>query len=163
VRVCLAVALPARARVLATRCQALVESDDSRIATQQLHGAPEIPSAFDRDFGPQRSYVLRRPIRSPALRSDNRNPKRNHRMGVGVEICTRQNFGSASIAKESVQAQSTSFAAIERDPQRFILTSDTSSEKPFADTPLTSILSPQAGRGGMVENRTREASRDAPH
>jgi hypothetical protein len=116
VRVSLAGALPVRARLLATRCQALGESDDSRIATQQLHAAPKVPTAFDREFGLRGSCVSRRPIRSPALHSDKRNPARNRQTDVGVEICTLQNFGSASVAKESVQAQSPSFAAIERDP-----------------------------------------------
>jgi hypothetical protein len=39
-------------------------------------------------------------------------------MDVGVEICSLQNFDSAGVAKEPVQAPSPSFAAIERDPQR---------------------------------------------
>jgi hypothetical protein len=132
VRDCFSVASQAPTRLLATRYQALAGSDDSRIARQRLSGEPGIPIAFDRAFGLLGSYVHRRLIRSPALRSDNRNPRRNRQRDVGGEICNPQNFGSVNAAKESVQAQSPSFAAIERDPQRFILTFNASSKKPFA-------------------------------
>jgi hypothetical protein len=63
VRVCFAVAPRVRTRLLAIRCRALGEPDDSRIATQRLDGEPEIPTAFDREFGPHGSYARRRPIR----------------------------------------------------------------------------------------------------
>jgi hypothetical protein len=118
-------------RLLATRCLALGEPDDSRIAKQRLHGRLGIPTAFDREFGLHGSYARRRPTRWLALRSDNRNPRRNHRTDVGGEICSPQNFGSVSVAKEYVQAQSPSFAAIERDPRRLILTVNASSERVF--------------------------------
>ena len=146
-RDCFSVAPRVRTRLLATRCRAPGEPDDSRIATQPLHGEPGIPIASGREFGLHDSYVHRHPIRWPALRWDNRNPKRNRRTDVGDEICSLRNFGSASVAKERVQAQLPSFAALERDPQRSTLAINASSEKPFADT-LTSILSPQPGRGG---------------
>ena len=147
VRDCFSVAPRVRTRLLATRCRALDEPDDSRIATQQVHGGPGIPTAFDREFGLHGSYARRRPTRWLALRSDNRNPRRNHRTDVGGEICSPRNFGSVSVAKEYVRAQSPSFAAIKRDPRRLILTVNASSEKGFR-MPLTSILSPLAGRGG---------------
>src|SRR5881394_440402 len=63
VRDCFAVAPQVRTRLLATRYRALGESDDSRISTRQLHGDPEIPSAFGREFGLYGSYVLRCPTR----------------------------------------------------------------------------------------------------
>jgi len=50
VRDCFAVAPRVRTRLLATRYQALGESDDSRISPRQLHGEPEIPSAFGREL-----------------------------------------------------------------------------------------------------------------
>src|SRR5262249_4597869 len=136
-----------RTRLLATRCRALAESDDSRIATQRLHVERGILTAFDREFGLPDTYVRHRPIREPALRSDNRNPARNRRTDVSGEICSQQDSGSVSAAKESVQAQWPFFATIERDSQRFILAMNLSSENGF-QMPLTSILSPQAGRGG---------------
>jgi hypothetical protein len=131
----------------ATLYRALDEPDDSKIAKQRLHGGLGIPTAFDREFGLHGSYARRRPTRWLALRSDNRNPRRNHRTDVGGEICSPRNFGSVSVAKEYVRAQSPSFAAIERDPRRLILTVNASSENGFR-MPLTSILSPLAGRGG---------------
>ena len=131
VRDCFAVAPRVRTRLLATHYRALGESDDSRISTRQLHGEPEIPSAFGREFGLYGSYVLRRPIRWPALRSDNRNPRRSRPADVGDETYSLQNFGSVNVAKEYVPARSPSFAAIERDSQQFILTINASSEKHF--------------------------------
>jgi hypothetical protein len=142
------VAPQVQTRLIATRCRALGELDDSRIATQRLYCGPGILSAFDREFGPPDSYVRRRPIRQPVSRSHNKNLRRNRRTDVGGEIYVSQNFCSLSVAKEYVQAESPSFAAIERDSQRFILTMNASSEKSFR-IPLTSILSPQAGRGGQ--------------
>jgi len=162
VRVCLAAALRLRTRSLAARCRALGEPDDSRIATRRLHGEPGIPSVFDREFGLRGSYVHRRPIRWPALRSDNRNPKRNRRTGVGGEICSLRSFGSVSVAKEPVQVQSPSFAAIGRDPQRFILTIDTSSEKPFADTPHLNPL-PASGARRYGCKSYKKSVKACPH
>ena len=145
VRVCFAVAPRVRTRLLARRYRVLGEPDDSRIAKQRLHGGLGIPTAFDREFGLHGSYARRRPTRWLALRSDNRNPRRNHRTDVGGEICSPRNFGSVSVAKEYVRAQSPSFAAIERDPRRLILTVNASSEKGFR-MPLTSILCPSGER-----------------
>jgi len=136
-----------RTRLPATRCRALGEPDDSRIAIQRLHGGLGILTAFDREFGLLGSYARRRPTQWLALRSDNRNPRRNHRTDVGGEICSSRNFSSMTVAKEYVQAQSPSFAAIERGPRRLILTVNASPGKGFR-MPLTSILSPLAGRGG---------------
>ena len=116
VRDCFSVAARVRTRSLATRCQALGEPDDSRIAAQRFHGEPGIP-AFDREFGLHGSYAHRRLIRLPALRSDNRNPTRSPRTDVGGEICNLRNFDCVSVAKECAQAQSLFFAAMEGDPQ----------------------------------------------
>ncbi len=122
-RDCFSVAPRVPARLLATRYRAPGEPDDSRIAIQRVHDEPGILSAFDRDFGPHDSYVLHRPIRWLVLRPDNRNPRHNHRTDAGGETYSPKNFGSASIAKEYVQARSPSFAAVEHDPQRVILLS----------------------------------------
>src|SRR5437867_9854367 len=63
VRDCFSVAARVRTRLLATRCRALGEPDDSRIATQRLHGQPGILTAFYREFGLHSSYVLHHLIR----------------------------------------------------------------------------------------------------
>ena len=149
VRDCLTAVGLVQTRLLATRCRVRCEPDDSRIATQRLHAEPGILPAFDREFGLPDSNVRRRPVRQPVLRSDNRNPRRNRRTDVGGEICGPRNFGSVRAARESVQAQSPFFATISRDSQRFILTMNACSKRSFR-MPLTSILSPQAGRGGHV-------------
>jgi hypothetical protein len=135
VRDCFSVSPQVRTKLLATRCRALGEPDDSRIAKQRLHGGLGIPTAFDREFGLHDSYARRRPTRWLALRWDNRNPRRNLRTDAAGEICSLRNFGSVSVAKEYVQAASPSFAAIERDPRGLILTVNVSSEKGFVDAP----------------------------
>ena len=116
VRDCFSVAPQVQTRLLATRCRALGEPDDSRIATQQFRDELGSLTAFDRGFGMPDSYVRRRPIRQPALRWDNRNPARNLRTDAAGEICSLRNFDSVSVAKEYVPAASPSFATIERDP-----------------------------------------------
>src|SRR5438128_7307014 len=116
VRDCFSVVPRVRTRLLSTRYRVLGEPDDSRIATQQLHGEPGILTAFDREFGLHDNYVLRHLIRWPALRSDNRNPKHNPQTDVGGEICSLRNFDSLGVAKEYAQVQWPLFAAIERDP-----------------------------------------------
>ena len=121
VRDCSALVPRAQTRLLATRCRVPGELDGSKISTQQLHGGLGSRTAFDPELGRDGSYVHRRPIRRLALRSDSRNPRRNRRTDVGGEICSQRNFGSASVAKECVQAQWPSVAAMERAPQRFIL------------------------------------------
>src|SRR5438105_2590421 len=117
VRDCFSVAPQVRTRLLATRRRALGEPDGSRIATQRLHGEPGLPIASDREFALYDSYVHRHPIRWPALRWDNRNPRRSLRRDAAGEIYGLRNSGSVNVAKQCVQAPSPSFAAIERDPQ----------------------------------------------
>ena len=138
VRVCFVVAPQVQTRLLATRYRAPGEPDDSRIAKQRLRGGLGIPTAFDREFDLHGSYVHRRLIRWLALRSDNRNPRCNLRTDVAGEICSPRNFGSVGVAKEYVQAQSPSFAVIERDPRRLILTVNASSEKCGCPSPQSS-------------------------
>ena len=140
-----------RTKLPVTRCRALGEPDDSRIAKQRLHGGPGIPTAFDREFGLHDNYARRRPTRWRALRSGNRNPRRNLRTDAAGEICSLRNFGSVSVAKEYVQAASPSSAATERDPQRLILAINSSSEKPFTNTPHLNPLPLSKGRGGALQ------------
>jgi hypothetical protein len=55
-----------------------------------------------------------RPIRSRALQPGNRNPVCNSLMDADGEICSLQNFGSASGAKERAQSRLPSCATNER-------------------------------------------------
>ena len=68
---------------------------------------------------------------------------------LAAKFMPPQNFDSVSVAKEYVRAQSPSFAAIERDPSVHFNSSTRLAKRRFR-TPLTSILSPQAGRGGYA-------------
>ena len=129
VRDCFPVAPRAQTRLPATHCRALVEPDDSRIAALRFRCELGFPCASDREFGLHDSYVRHRPVRQPALRLDSRNPGRNRGPGAGAEIYSLRNFDSVSAAKEYVQAQSLSFAVIERDPRRSIVIVKASSEK----------------------------------
>ena len=142
-----------RTRSLATRYRAPGEPDDSRIATHRLHGEPGIVIACDREFGLHGSYVHRHPIRWPALRWDNKNPRRSLRMDAAGEIYGLQNSGSANVAKECVQAPSPSFAAIERDPQRLVLTINACSEKPYTHTPHLNPLPVSGARRRSARHR----------
>lgn len=90
VRDFLTAVVPVQTRLLAIHCRVPGEPDDSRIATQQLHGEPGIVTAFDREFDRPDSYVRHRPIRQPALRWDKRNPGRDRRTDVGGEFVTRE-------------------------------------------------------------------------
>jgi len=154
VRDCFSVAPQVSTRLVATRCRVLGEPADSRIAAQRLHGEPEIGTACDREFGPHGSYARRRPTQWRALRLDNRNPRRNRRTDVGGEICSPRNFGSLSVAKEYAQAQWPSFAAIERDPRRSILTVSVSFEKGFVDAPHLNPL-PASGAKRKTARQAR--------
>jgi hypothetical protein len=86
VRDCFSAAPGVRTRSLATRYRAPGEPGDSRIAEQRLQSVPGILTALDREFGLYDSYARRRQTRRPALRSGNRNPRRNRRTDVGGEI-----------------------------------------------------------------------------
>jgi hypothetical protein len=83
--------------------------------------------------------------RSQALQPGNRNPVRNNQMDAGDKTCSSRNFGSANGAKESAQRRWPSFAKSRRGSQQY------SNHHPVFEKrgrhPLTSILSPQAGRG----------------
>jgi hypothetical protein len=63
VRDCLTAVVLMQTRLIATRCRALGEPDDSKIATQRFHAEPGILTVFDREFVLHGSYVRRRPIR----------------------------------------------------------------------------------------------------
>ena len=137
-------------RSLSRRCRVPGEPDDSKIAAQRSLCEPGSPSALDREFAQNDSYARHRPIRSRALRSGNRNPGCSSPTNADGEICSPQNFGSANAAKECAHCQLPSFATNERDSRRIILVTNAIFEKQDYIFPLTSILSPQAGRGGTV-------------
>jgi hypothetical protein len=75
-------------------------------------------------------------------------------MDADVEICSLQNFGSAGGAKECAQYRLSSFVTSARDSLRIILVTDAISENGIK-RPLTLVLSPQAGRGGIYTSTVR--------
>jgi len=64
-----------------------------------------------------------------------------------AKFVAREISVSADDAKEFARVRLLSFATSERDSRRLNLLAKTTSEK-ADESPLTSILSPQAGRGG---------------
>jgi hypothetical protein len=143
VRVSTSIAPAAQTRLLARRCRVPGEPDDSRTAAQRFPCEPEIPTEFDLEFVRHDSYGHHRPIRSRALRSDNRNPGCNGRMDADSEICSLQNFGSANAAKECAQCRFPSCVTNEHDSRRIILVTNAIFEK--QDYPHLNPLSAKRG------------------
>jgi hypothetical protein len=82
------------------------------------------------------------------------------RTDAGAEICNPQNFGSVNVAKERVQGRLLFCEVIERGSHGIDFISRVINWKHDVEGgcigPLTSILSPQAGRGGSRSGgRTR--------
>jgi len=77
---------------------------------------------------------------------ENRNLGCSNPPDADGEICSLQNSASADVAKEFAQVRLLSFATSERGSRRLTLIAKTTSEK-ADESPLTSVLSPQAGRG----------------
>ena len=133
-----------RTRSLARRCRVPGESDDSKIAVQRFLCGLGIPTALDREFARHDSYARHRPIQLRALWSDRRNPVCSSPTDADGEICSLQRFGSANAAIACAQDQLPSFATNERDSRPIILLTSAVFER---ESPLTLVLSPQAGRG----------------
>jgi len=149
VRDCFAVAPRVRTRLLATRYRALGESDvpesqhDNSMASQKFRARSVANLAC--------TVVM-----SSAVQLDSQLCVRAIEIQdvivewmLAAKFMPPQNFDSVSVAKEYVRAQSPSFAAIERDPSVHFNSSTRLAKRRFR-TPLTSILSPQAGRGGYA-------------
>ncbi len=146
VRVSTSTAPAAQTKLLARRCRVPGELDDSKTAAQRSPCEPEIPSAFGREFVRHNSYARHRPIRSRALRSNNRNPRCSNPMDADGEICSLQNFGSANAAKECAQCRLPSCVTNEHDSRRIILVTNAIFEKQDF-TPHLSPLPLAKGRG----------------
>ena len=116
---------------------------------------PGIPTAFDREFVRCDSYARHRPIRSRASQPGNKNQVRNSPKDAVGETCSLQNFGCANAAKECAPVQLPSSATVERGSRRIMLMTHATSEKPDQRS-LTSVLSPQAGRGEGVRRHDPE-------
>jgi hypothetical protein len=140
VRVSMSIARAAQTRSLARRCRVPGEPDDSKIAGQRSPSEPEIPTSLYREFVRCDSYARLRPIRSRALRLDNRNPECSSPTGADGEICSPQNFGSANVAKECAQCRLLAFVANARDSRRNILVTNVISKSSIGLSPQSSCF-----------------------
>jgi len=139
-------ALRAQTILLAAHCRVLRELDDSKIGRLQFLCSRGTSLAFDLASAHHGSYVRRHPVRSRASQSDSRNRVCKDQSGVADGIYSPRSCGSADVAKEFAQVRLPSFATRERDSRRLTLLAKSTSEK-ADENPLTSILSPEAGRG----------------
>jgi hypothetical protein len=155
VRDCFCGVPPKQAKLLAERCRVLCESGDSKIAVRQFRGAQGTRHGHDRALDWFCNCVRRHLARSPTSRQGNRNRVRKNRADAGGETCNLRSSGSADVAKECTRIQLRSFEANERGAQRTQFRSNSFSQggnllvSP-SHQPLTSILSPQPGRGGQL-------------
>jgi hypothetical protein len=130
------------------RYRVLPEFDDSKNAPQRCLVRPETPLVRDRVFRAGSSHDLNHRARLRVLWPDNKNPECKDRWDAAAGICNGQTFDFEDGAKECV-----------RSPSRFCGDSGggTLSEclanavllRRRIKIPLTSILSPESGRGGF--------------
>jgi hypothetical protein len=109
--------------------------------------------AFNRDFDRSDNCDHHHPIRSLALQQDNRSRVRRDSTDADAGIYTQQNFDSVNVAKERVQGRLVFCGVIERGSHGIDFTSRLINWKRGCIWPLTLILSPQPGRGGVVHRR----------
>jgi hypothetical protein len=137
----------AQTRSLSRRCRVPRESDDSKIAVQRFLCEPGMPSGLDREFAQNDNYARHRPIRSRALRSDSRNPEYSSPTDADGKFVTCKVAVPQMTPKNAAQDRLLAFATNERDSRRIILLTSAVFER---QSPLTLILSPQAGRGAVL-------------
>src|ERR1051325_314575 len=140
---------PEQTRSPAEHHQVLCALDYSKIVGPQFHGERGIRCAFDPGFGRPHNCVRHHPIPPRASQSDNKNRECKDRKDADVEIYSRQERGSGDFAKEYVRRRLLSCEASEHDSQQIIKISRWRYEKRNSVQPLTSILSPRPGRGGL--------------
>ena len=159
-RVSTSTAAAAQTRLLARRCRVPGELDDSKTAAQRSLCEPEILTAFGREFVRRDSYAHCHPIRSRALRSDNRNPGCSSPMDADGEVCSLQNFGSANDASKCAQCRLLSCVTNEHDSRRIILVADVIFRK--AGLTIPSRQSSPRNRGEAEECREKPSSPPSP-
>ena len=148
-------ALRARARSLEGHCPALPKLDDSKIESREFLLWREIPLVHDHAFHEVGTRVLNRPTRWRVWRQDNRNRVCKDRWDAVAGIYNRRNFGSVDGARGFARIPSPFCEADELGSQKDHLPSNVRAReaKLFESGrcyPLTSILSPQPGRGGSA-------------
>jgi len=162
---------------LAEHCRVLRELGDSKIGGLQFRAARKTRLGSDHAVDRSDSCVRRRRVRWPALRRDNRNRVCMDPTRAVAGICIVQNFGSADFAKERAPIRSGGCADNERGSQEANSARVMGSREEKLSSvrhlqPLTSILSPQSGRGGFLHTspgpltgacRSSDSVRSAAH
>jgi hypothetical protein len=134
----------------AERYQVLPGPGDSKSARWRFPVGPEISLLPDRVFHYSGSRGLHHQVRRQASRPDNKNPRCKDRQDAVAEICNGRSFGSEDGAKECVRSRSRSCEDNWGGTLRDCLVGAILSEKGNR-LPLTSILSPRPGRGGLQQ------------
>jgi len=129
------------------RCRVLPALDGSRNGQRQFLVAPEIPLARDRASRARGNHDPNHPIQAQASEPDNRNPGHRDRSGAVAGICSLRSVDFGDAAKEYARNRSHSCAGNERASLIDSLIIAVCCGKRNC-RPLTSILSPPAGRGG---------------
>jgi hypothetical protein len=124
----------------------------SRIGRQRFLVWLKIPTESDRASRAGANHDLNHPIRWQASRPDNRNPERKDRWDAVGEIYELRTFDFEDGARECVRNRSRSCGGSGRASLTDSLVTAVSWEKKNY-SPLTSILSPQTGRGGLQPPR----------
>jgi hypothetical protein len=130
------------------RCRVLPGLDDSRIESRQFLVWPEIPLACGHAFREDDSRGLNRQVRWQVSGPDNRNPRCKDRWDAAAEICSVRSFDFEDDAREYVRNRSPFSGGNGRESLGECLAMPISQVKRNRP-PLTSILSPQRGRGGL--------------
>jgi hypothetical protein len=155
VRDCLQCVFGAPTKLLPKHCPILHEFGDSRTGVPEFHTVQKTDLASDRAFDRFDSCVRHHRVQRQVLRKDSRNRVRKDPAGAVVEICNQQNFGFSSVAKERVQVSSHSYGDnwLGSREGNCICVRPWPKAKLFTvhpHRPLTSILSPKSGRGGLA-------------
>ncbi len=152
VRDCSTRIAPRLTKWLQGRCRVLPALDDSRSGRRQFLVWLEIPHAPDRASRAGGNHGPNHPTRSRVSRSDNRSPGRKDRRGAVAGIYEQRTFDFGDGARECVRNRLPSCGDIAHESLVGCLELAIDCEKIIAH-PLTSILSPQTGRGGRQHLR----------
>lgn len=143
------IVFPRQSKLPEGRYRVLPGSDDSKSERQRFLVWPEIRPALCRGFREGGSCDLNHPIRWQVSRSDNRNPGCTDRWDAGAGIYSAQSFDFEDVTTVCVRIPSRFCGGNEHESPSDCLAIANSSEK-INHSPLTSILSPQPGRGGHL-------------
>ena len=138
--------LPRQSKSPEGRYQVLREPDDSKNERRQFRFCSEIAPAPDRMLREGDSHDLSHPTRQQVSQPDNKNLLHNDRWDAGVEIYNARNFDSEDGAIGYVHSPLRFCGDNERESLGGRSSIAVFSEK-INRSPLTLILSPQAGRG----------------